>query len=59
MARMILGCCLAIVGEDGKNRCPVAIGMVVELETRSHVAKWFSDVLSSQQPGFETSAWRT
>jgi hypothetical protein len=33
MVRMILGCCLAIVGEDGKNGCPVAVGMVVEVET--------------------------
>ena len=33
MVRMILGCCLAIVGEDGKNGCPVAVGMVVELKT--------------------------
>jgi hypothetical protein len=26
---------------------------------RSHVAKWLSEVLSSQRPGFETSAWLT
>jgi hypothetical protein len=33
MIRIILGCCLAIVGEDGKKGCPVAVGMVVEVET--------------------------
>jgi hypothetical protein len=33
MARMILGFRLAIAGEDGKNGCTVAVGMVVEVET--------------------------
>jgi hypothetical protein len=32
MMRMFLGCCLAIAGEDGKNGCPVVIGMVIEVE---------------------------
>jgi hypothetical protein len=33
MVRLILGCCLAIVGEGGENDYPVAAGMVVEVET--------------------------
>jgi hypothetical protein len=33
MVRLILGCRLAIIGEGGENGYPVAIGMVVEVET--------------------------
>jgi hypothetical protein len=33
MVRLILGCCLAIIGEGGENGYPVAVGMVVVVET--------------------------
>jgi hypothetical protein len=33
MVRMILGCCLAIVGVGGGNGFLVTVGMVVEVET--------------------------
>jgi hypothetical protein len=32
MVGLILGCCLAIVGEGGGNGYPVTVGMVVEVE---------------------------
>jgi hypothetical protein len=33
MVRLILGCCLAIVGEGSRNGYPVTVGMVIEVET--------------------------
>ncbi len=33
MMRLILGYCLAIISEGGKNGYPVAVGMVVVVET--------------------------